>query len=194
MPTSRYCCDIHDPDRFESIAALDVPKEKSSRRTSLKDYTRNSDDLALRDALRRWRVMKTSVKYGMGIAGRYGGCLVLPNEFLERIVDCAHYKKIDTVVELKKQTQWAEADAYGEEILAMIRQHTTVPVPGAWFETIGFACSRSVSEASISSLATTTTNVTGAVSAVIPSRSHATAKPRLTANKCSVCHQSGHIS
>lgn len=131
MPTSRYCCDIHDPNRFESVAAVAVSKEKSTRRTTLKDYRQDPEDLALRDELCRWRALKTSVKYGLGFAGRYGGCLVLPNELLEHIVDCAHYRKIATIAELKKQTQWAEADVYGEEILDMIRQHTPVLVLGA---------------------------------------------------------------
>lgn len=133
MPTSPFCCDIHHPERFASISSTDVTKEKQTRRSNIKTFDRNSHDLALRDALRRWRALESSIRFGLGNVGLFGGSLVLPNEFMERIVDCAHFNKINTPADLKKETQWSQAEEHGDAILEMIRRHKAPVHEGAFF-------------------------------------------------------------
>jgi hypothetical protein len=86
-------------------------------------------DQALWRALDDWRSSKTEEFYGWSSLIDFGPTLVMPGDILERIVHCAHHFKITTLAELKKETQWDEADAWGHEVIKIISQIFPPPVP-----------------------------------------------------------------
>lgn len=130
MPTSIFCCDIHHPEHFSTITMTPAAKDKQTCRSTLKDYNRTSRDYELRNELRRWRAIKASVVFGLAHFANIGGSLVLPNEMLDRVVDCVHFDKIQSIADLKQQVQWSEADIYGEEIMTIVRKYAVVAKQG----------------------------------------------------------------
>jgi hypothetical protein len=58
-----------------------------------------------------------------------GPSIIMPNEILQHIIDCAHHKKINTMEDLTKETRWSCAEEFGTEVLAIIQAHVPVPTP-----------------------------------------------------------------
>ena len=57
-----------------------------------------------------------------------GPYILLPDELIDRIVDCAHAGKLTSVQDNRDQTQWTWADRHSNVILLLIVQHCT-PLP-----------------------------------------------------------------
>lgn len=51
------------------------------------------------------------------------------DEVLDRIVKCAHFKKIATVEDLKKETQWPRATELGQSVVELVLAHCPIPAP-----------------------------------------------------------------
>lgn len=79
-------------------------------------------DAALYKSLDDWRHDTTVRVYGEGNLRDYGTALVLPTPILERILVCAHYGKIKTADDLKREASWGQATQYGSEVVAIINQ------------------------------------------------------------------------
>ena len=95
-PAISSCCDIHDPTAFlpyDSHVQRPPCIPKPSR---LPKYTKDEHDYELALALDDWRVEKTKEVYGWACLNNYGASLIMPNNTLDRIVDCAHHRKIQT--------------------------------------------------------------------------------------------------
>ncbi|KAJ3553995.1 hypothetical protein NM688_g3330 [Phlebia brevispora] len=165
LPSPQSCCDLHDPERSQHLQTPCTQKEKRTRRTRIKDFKFGPFDFDLRGALQKWRDSKVRELYGEGNLRQFGGSLVLPNDMLDRLVSCAHFKKLATVNDLKRETQWTEADKYAAEVLQLIAEHSA-PAPTA---------------ASTTRAARTTANKNGEPGI----------KPR-SIPRCSVCKQPGH--
>ncbi|KIM70516.1 hypothetical protein SCLCIDRAFT_12461 [Scleroderma citrinum Foug A] len=117
------CCDIHDPSVFSSFEA-DIPHtSRAAQQFHPPKYTQMEQDRALGDALHNWREDKTSALFGWAALNNFGPCLVMPNSILDQIINCAHYNKIETLQDLKKETGWTEADKLGGEVIALIQRH-----------------------------------------------------------------------
>lgn len=78
--------------------------------------------MELKDSLHNWRVSKVLDKFGQGGLANFGPGIVMQNETLTRIVDCAHHSKIRNTLDLKRETKWDGAEIFGDEVLALIRQ------------------------------------------------------------------------
>ncbi|KAF9234054.1 hypothetical protein BU15DRAFT_8658, partial [Melanogaster broomeanus] len=71
---------------------------------------------------------KTAASFGWAALNDHGPSLLMTNALLDRIIDCAHHHKIHTIQDLKKETSWTNSKKYGEEVVAIIRQHAA-PLP-----------------------------------------------------------------
>lgn len=47
----------------------------------------------------------------------------MPNDTLDRIVDCAHHRKIQTPQDLKRETKWSKSEQFADDIIALIQKH-----------------------------------------------------------------------
>lgn len=130
FPPPQLCCDLHHPAHFESQVlkpASDTAVSKKPRRSKMpKKYQRPKDAAPLVQALKEWRDKTTSDRFGPGTADLYGGCLTLPSDILDRIVDCACINKIQNAQDVIKETDWDEAQQHAEAIFAIVREYAPV--------------------------------------------------------------------
>lgn len=134
MPT--ICCELCHPDPFADFALPDLqarPKRGRNRAT-IKDYKSEPRDLQLMDALDDFREQETVKEFGKITLRTTGPSLIMSNEILKRLVDCAHYFKIKNKGDLVHETRWSRAEKYSEKILALIQSHSPPPPPPAPLE------------------------------------------------------------
>jgi hypothetical protein len=118
------CCDLDSPAAFERFTVEAIKSTRAPARSRIKlDYIKTPNDNNLDDALEQWRLETMERVYGKGVNADLGPGLVLPDDILDRILDCTHYDKINSIEQLEKETRWVEAARFGEEILQIIRQH-----------------------------------------------------------------------
>ncbi|KAJ7231791.1 P-loop containing nucleoside triphosphate hydrolase protein [Mycena rebaudengoi] len=121
-------CELCTPSHFESFAIVDLPKPAPvPSRSRLKAYKAEGDDMTLRDALHGFRLAATIAKFGHAVLKNNGPGMVLSNEVLQRIVDCAHQYKIQSTEQLMKETRWAGTGEFGAEVLELINIHRPIP-------------------------------------------------------------------
>jgi ATP-dependent DNA helicase RecQ len=80
------------------------------------------EDYHLQNALDNWREKTTEEHYGKAHLWDIGPMLVMPTEVLERIVDCTHYSKINSLEDMRKETRWDEVDKWGHDIVDLIQR------------------------------------------------------------------------
>ncbi|KAF8219277.1 hypothetical protein L208DRAFT_1341853, partial [Tricholoma matsutake] len=122
LPTSWICCDLHNPTPFNFFK---VSPQKSDRLPPwsrlVLGYKMVGEDHQLREALDNWWEKATAARYGWAHLHDLGPTLIMPNEVLNRIIDCAHYHKINSTSELKNETRWDEIEQCGDEVLEIIQ-------------------------------------------------------------------------
>ncbi|KAG2344669.1 hypothetical protein BDR05DRAFT_947343 [Suillus weaverae] len=96
-------------------------------RSRLTKHEMGPKEHELCDSLEDWQEAATERIYGGSNLNDYGPSLVMPDSVLDCIVDCAHYKKIVTIDDLRKETQWSGVDQFGGDVIAVI--HCIIPVP-----------------------------------------------------------------
>jgi hypothetical protein len=87
--------------------------------------------MALRDDLHLLRKDLTIEVLGRASFRNHGAGAIMSDEVLCRIVDCAHFNKIQTTADLARETHWHRATEDGAKILTLILQHHPVPPPPA---------------------------------------------------------------
>lgn len=85
----------------------------------------------LRDALHEFRRDATVKKFSRAVLKNSGPGVVMSNEILQRVVDCAHFHKIESREQLERETRWAGAGEFGDEIVDLISKHRPKPPPTA---------------------------------------------------------------
>lgn len=85
----------------------------------------------LQRALWDWRDQTAKFEFPPGVFSEYGANLLMADDILQRIVDCAHAGKISTIDDLQKQTRWKPSSAakHGEQLLSIIIKHRPAPNP-----------------------------------------------------------------
>src|SRR5258705_7684186 len=101
-------------------------------------------DHELCDALEDWREEKTRKIHGESHLIDIGPSLIMPDGVLDRIVACAHYLKIKSVEDLKRETHWSKTNQFGTEVLSLIHHIIPVPVTSAVFTTAPLQPRRSI--------------------------------------------------
>ena len=171
---SQLCCDIHNPTAFERF---DVAVTKSGRqppRSSIAKYASNETDDGLRLDLESWRHDEMKRQYGDAHLQCLGPGLVMGTTIWDRIVDCAHFNKIQTIEDLQKETKWDSASTYGTTILDIIRKW----YPPKRASTLVVDLTNMPSQSSIPG------------SSTLALSNPTTSKRQL--GRCSLCQQTGH--
>ncbi|KAF7967710.1 hypothetical protein HWV62_33295 [Athelia sp. TMB] len=123
------CCELCNPDDFANFARVNVNGRKRARnRARIPKYDAQPHDMELRHALHQFRKDETIKVFGLATLKNIGPSIILSNSLLDRIVDCAHVRKISTLDQLKHETQWSRADSCDAVILSLIKTHAP-PVP-----------------------------------------------------------------
>ncbi|KAF8192846.1 P-loop containing nucleoside triphosphate hydrolase protein [Mycena galopus ATCC 62051] len=102
----------------------DIPETLEDRREA---YRKDK----LRDALHEFRKTATIEKFSKAVLKNSGPGVLMSNEVLQRIVDCAHLHKIESTEQLLKETRWAGAVEFGTEIIDLINEHCPRPAAAA---------------------------------------------------------------
>ncbi|KAJ7169359.1 hypothetical protein C8R43DRAFT_876497, partial [Mycena crocata] len=127
---SSICCALCTPNEFEDFARVNLPKNKQQpKRTNIANYKADRVDFALRDDLIAFRKSRTVELRGTAYYRNLGGAYIMPDEVLQRIVDCARSHKVQTTADLLKETRWHRVPEDGEQVLALILQHRPPPPP-----------------------------------------------------------------
>jgi hypothetical protein len=148
---------------------LPLKAQATLSRSRISSYKADALDMNLRDVLHEFRRGATTTKFGRVVLKNSGPGVVMSNEVLQRIVDCAHFYKIQSTEQLARETRWAGAGEFGEAVIALIKEHRPAP------------------EEPLPALVTTTplgprtTNTETSVGRSVQLR------------KCSKCHTAGHI-
>ena len=174
------CCDIHNPSEFFSFASVVAKQPSIPPRSRIAKYERTQTDLNLRDALEQWRVETTAAVFGWAHLKDMGPSILMCSATLERIVDCAHYHKINLVSDLKRETSLPDVDKFGSEIIALIQRYSP-PLPSPF----------------VSTPLRPTTSMAVNTPPVLPDRSttpcpSSASTVQKRKNKCSACGQEGH--
>ncbi|KAG2743437.1 hypothetical protein P692DRAFT_201723562 [Suillus brevipes Sb2] len=121
------CCDIHHPHAFSFYdTTITLAPSKVPYRSHLTKHEMGPKEHELCDSLEDWREAATRRIYGDSHLNDYGPSLVMPDSVLDRIVGCAHYQKIVTIDDLRKETRWSGVDQFGGDVIAVI--HSIIPV------------------------------------------------------------------
>lgn len=119
------CCEDCHPTAFVDFALVHPrpkpPKTKLHRVKS--NYEKGRADFALRDALLQFRREQTIKTFGISTLKSLGPGIILPNQLLDRIVDCAHYGYITSAQNLLDYTRWDGAFEYAPDVLVLIDAH-----------------------------------------------------------------------
>ncbi|KAJ6570792.1 hypothetical protein B0H10DRAFT_1665003, partial [Mycena sp. CBHHK59/15] len=86
-------------------------------------------DMALKNDLHLFRKERTIAVISRASFRNHGAGAIMSDEVLDRIVECAHFGKIQTTADLVKETHWHRAAEDGAKILALIGQHHPIPAP-----------------------------------------------------------------
>lgn len=135
-------------------------------------------DHDLRADLIRWRRETALQNLGPAIVRTYGAKVFISDQIVERLVVCAHARKLAGVDDVVRETGWRrdQAEKHSVALFKVIHTHTPPPMPPPPVPSTGGADDDS-----------RTTQVG-------PNAGPTTlARPRRRA-KCSKCHQEGHIS
>ncbi|KAJ7677684.1 P-loop containing nucleoside triphosphate hydrolase protein [Mycena polygramma] len=124
------CCELCSPDDFADFARVTIPKPKQQpSRTRLADYVRDKNDCTLRDDLHLLRKERTIQTISAASFRSHGAGSIMPDEVLDRIVDCAHFYKITTLADLLRETTWHRVAEDGARVLSLISRHKPAPPP-----------------------------------------------------------------
>lgn len=121
LPTS--CCDLCD-SILKSFSILSMPTASTRPRGTKikKKYKPTDEDEALRRALDAFQEEVVIEEFGEAEVEDLGSSIILCNETLERIVDCAHWGHIRTPQQLLELTKWDRSFDLGSRIIALINQ------------------------------------------------------------------------
>ena len=105
----------------------------------------SGSDNILQKALFEWRNQTAEKLFGEYYK-EFGGKLLMHHRTIERVVQLAQADKLKTSKDLKDQTGWAWSSEYGEQVLEVVRKHSTpiASLPGTSSEAQG----QSVTESS----------------------------------------------
>jgi hypothetical protein len=195
---SRLCCDLHNPTAFAYIASPAVKSAHQPPSSSLAKYKDNEIDQTLRCDLEAWRCKETANVYGKGHLQNLGPGLVMGTTVQDRIVDCAHFSKIQTVADLEKETKWGGASEFGSAITDIIKKH--YPVSLLATPTLPFLATPTASLLATPALPPTALVPTATFLPCITPTSMSQNGPSSISKaprrlpRCSLCHEEGHTS
>lgn len=82
----------------------------------------------LRSALQELRVRRTTERFGAAFFQGFGPAIFMPNQVLERIVDCARVGKIGDEEQVRRETKWSGKSEDCKEVVSLA-SHFFPPTP-----------------------------------------------------------------
>ena len=140
----------------------------------------------LKQALHLFRKDAAVHKFGPAHLTDFGASAVMPNNVLQRIVDCVHHSKIKTKDDLVKETKWGGAEEYWEEVISLITVSNKSPDIRLAPSSSLLPC-QNTGSAPLTDMLLRPHNTPGALSASTPG--HRTPAKR----QCSACGSHTHI-
>ncbi|KAF8168693.1 P-loop containing nucleoside triphosphate hydrolase protein [Pholiota molesta] len=126
------CCDLCNPDEFLAyhVPAAERPP-KTSNKSNIKPYKMSTVDFDLKDALKEWRRRTAFHKFNASTVRTLGVRILMSDNILARIVDCAHAGKLTSIEDLSKESGLAKdrINEYGEELVKLILVYHPLPAP-----------------------------------------------------------------
>ena len=120
------CCELCSPSYFETVAHVSLEKSKNQPpRSTLpeENYKTNPCDMELRNALHNFCKTHTLECFGHAYLHNTGPDVIMVNDVLQRIVNCAHFYLIETAAQLAKETHWNSSEEFADVILDLINLH-----------------------------------------------------------------------
>ncbi|THU94763.1 hypothetical protein K435DRAFT_667781, partial [Dendrothele bispora CBS 962.96] len=120
------CCDLCSPGAFDDIQCIDPPVHGTSQgKMRVGKYEPSEVHEKLRTSLEEWHLCTTQQKLGNLAVRQWGPQLFMSNQTLDRIVDCATTRTLNSVEVLRVETQWKSEFIleYGQEILDIVHIH-----------------------------------------------------------------------
>lgn len=98
--------------------------ECATRPSRLPKFTRTRKDFQFQDALDDFRRDKMALLYGLDALDDLDAGMIMGDDELVRIADCARCYKIQSVEDLgRKIPIWDGVDEFGEEIVVLIQRY-----------------------------------------------------------------------
>ena len=170
------CCEgpACQPEAFMDFAPTNqnLRPKPALPRSRIKPYEVGDSHRALKKDLHDFRVRSSVQKFGRPAFAMMGHGLVMSDETLQRIVDCADQGKIQTAENLSRETRWIWAREFFPDILQLIHKHFPPAQPAPLTTS--------------APLQTHHQNHPG------PSAGSTTQKPKRR-NRCGACKMDGHI-
>ncbi|TFK18252.1 P-loop containing nucleoside triphosphate hydrolase protein [Coprinopsis marcescibilis] len=114
------CCDVCHPGEFTQYSVEFVKTPKATARSSVKTLPMDDHAKDLKRALYVWRKDIALKIHSPGIIRAHGNKIVMTEDILNRIIDCARAKKLPSVEALKLETSWRYAEEHGASLLAIV--------------------------------------------------------------------------
>ncbi|KAH9914611.1 uncharacterized protein B0H18DRAFT_1144264 [Fomitopsis serialis] len=184
------CCVLCSPDApcFAAVAPRECdvapPQPRASR--IKKDTTISPAGHDLRTALDTFRRERTINKYGRALLDSLGASAVIPDDVIDRLVECAQARKIKSVDDIQREVgkKWGKAREYGEAVTNIIMRFFPMDSP---FVTAPLTPRPQAMNATAAGVRPSTTpNRRALPGTPTPSR------PTVRQYKCGACGQTGH--
>lgn len=125
------CCDICNPAELEAaMLTLTVARPaRAPAKSHIKPYSKTQVHFNLRGKIFEWRRENATKKLGAMAIRKYGPELFLPDQLVDRIVDCSQYGKITSLEHLLKETHWRKdrVTEFGDSLLNMLQSNPINP-------------------------------------------------------------------
>lgn len=127
---SHLCCDLCNSSNFEDLTAATIPKPaRAPVKSNVKPYKMVNGDHKLKQAILDWQKQWMITMFGLILTWKYGANYLLPDDLVQRIIDCVHASKLISVESLKRETHWTGAKEHGPSLLELIHLHTPLCPP-----------------------------------------------------------------
>jgi hypothetical protein len=116
-----------------STSDVPPPTKASGKSRGLKLEQETDQDKCLRDELWVWRQEKAILKFGQCFYEDHGACVFMDDDVIERIVVCAHHKRIIKADDIRRETLWPNQVKWIIELfpslLELIHKYSPPPPP-----------------------------------------------------------------
>ncbi|CDO74559.1 hypothetical protein BN946_scf184632.g16 [Trametes cinnabarina] len=111
-----------------STSAVQRPSAPRAHAVDSK-YTMTSQDYDLRIALHEFRRAQTLEMYGLAVLNNLGTGMIMGDEELVRIADCARAHHLKTLEDLYRESKWDLTWELGESVLELVNRYYPVKAP-----------------------------------------------------------------
>ena len=103
---STLCCDLCNPQSFEHLAApLLQPAARAMNKSHIKKHTLTNPERDSRSAILEWRKIQARALYQQALLMDLGNDIFMSTMVIDRIIDCAHVRKLLSIDSLKREQQ-----------------------------------------------------------------------------------------